>query len=255
MPINWPCPFCGTALHSEAQRAGRHVRCPKCHGEVEIPVATTGPATEKAVAAPPPLPPRETSPATPPAAPVTETRTPPRPRTFESLKAASRGPSWTIPEDMPAAATAAPGSAIALRRAARSATLIKWMAAGVVLAACVAAVVVWRAGLLAGPAASKSRPQLRQSQGTPLLVIDWPEADRTELGFIELDGQRFPLQPTGPLEFPVSLGKHDLVLQRAHFEPHATTIDAATPGQRIPVHPHWKPLYIAAPADPPQNSP
>lgn len=107
-------------------------------------------------------------------------------------------------------------------------------------ALCVAMILLWT--LWPGPPAA----------GT-LLTIQWPE-DQRRRGTLEIDGQRFVVQPAGPLSLRCPTGRHEVLATRPGFEPFRQTI-VLRQGQPGSIHVVWSEAKESPPprADPLQG--
>jgi len=88
-----------------------------------------------------------------------------------------------------------------------------------------------------------------ENRGT--LVLNWPEADRSD-SIINVDGARREVASAGPLEIPLAIGQHRVVLQRRGYRPIEFKV-AVEKGQEVRHDVSWQKdeLAISAPKSAP----
>lgn len=90
------------------------------------------------------------------------------------------------------------------------------------------------------PTPQAKGPASKKAAANATLAIHWPESQR-EGGSIDLDGKRFSLPASGPIELQCSAGQRQLVLSRPSAEPYRETVKVGA-GDKRTIAPVWKAL-------------
>ena len=245
MAIECRCPSCGTSLKVAQQHAGRRVKCPKCAGVIVVPEADTPVQLPLATSTVPPRrrPPGATgvTPA-PPAGGTSADATGVIADRDRAGSDAAGGGSLNIVIDAEAGSLAGrrggrkTGAAQQPKpKGGRPAWLLASGVSAAVLAVVVVAVLVSRIG---------GRWLASADQRQAVLVLDWPETQRSGAAVFIDDGPQQKLPRSGPVEFTLKPGPHRVVMIRRGYEQVETKISLKA-DQRHQYQPRWTEIAAA----------